>query len=370
MKVALLHDHLYQAGGAERVLYALAQTFPGAPIYTVIYNKKQIKGFEDFDIRTSFIQKLPFGTSRFKWYLPLIPTAIEELDLTEFDVVISSASALIKGVVTQPKTLHICYCHTPTRYLWSDTHQYRQDLQANRAIKKFLPFMLSKLRAWDQVASQRVDKYIANSHFVAQRIKRYYQKEAKVIYPPIDTHNFSISDAPKNYYFLVSRLRPYKRVDLAIQAFNKLGIPLKIAGVGEEEERLKKMANSNIEFLGAVSEQEKRKLLSECIAFIHPQEEDFGITPVEAMASGRPVIAYKSGGVLESVVESITGSLFPDQTWESLVDTVIKFDHTKFNPHTIKQHADQFGTAHFQEHIRNFVEQSYEDYKKSIVSLI
>lgn len=370
MKIALVHDHLYQAGGAERVLYALKQLYPEAPIYTLIYNKKQIKGFEDFDIRTSFIQKLPLGKSKFKWYLPLMPTAIEELDLSEYDVVISSASALAKGIVTTPNTLHICYCHTPTRYLWSDTHRYRHDIKVNPLVRSLLPLFLNKLRVWDQLAGQRVDTYIANSHFVSQRIKNYYGKDSVVIYPPVDTHNFYISDTTDDYFLMVSRLRPYKKVDLAIQAFNKLGLPLKIVGIGEDEQYLKKMARENIEFLGAVSEEEKRELLARCKAFIHPQEEDFGITAIEAMASGRPVIAYNAGGARETVISGLTGEFIHEQSWEELIDVIIKFDDKKYHPERIKQHAETFGITQFNEQLTSYVDLCVKDFSKHNLSLI
>jgi len=355
MKIALLHDYLNQAGGAERVLLALAHLFPQAPIYTLIHDKKRLRGFENKDIRTSFLQKLPFSASKTRWYLPLMPSAVEQLDLSDYDLVISSTSALIKGVITHPQTIHVCYCHTPTRYLWSDTHKYPREINEGKLVKNFLPILLSWLRQWDQIAAQRVNHFIANSNFVAQRIKNYYNRESTVIYPPVDTENFYISPELGNYYLIISRLKPYKRVDLAIRAFNKLNIPLKIIGTGEDEKRLKKMAKHNIEFLGAVSEIEKRKYLSQCLAFINPQEEDFGITVVEAMASGRPVIAYGAGGALETILENQTGKFFPEQTWESLVDTVIKFKPQEFKPQAIKDHAEKFNTQNFYQKMSDFI---------------
>ncbi|HDQ23092.1 MAG TPA: glycosyltransferase family 4 protein [Candidatus Uhrbacteria bacterium] len=365
MKVALLHDYLNQAGGAERVLLALAELFPDAPIHTLIHDKKRLLGFENKNIKTSFLQKMPFSSSHIRWYLPLMPSAIEQLDLSGHDIVISSTSALIKGVITHPQTLHICYCHTPTRYLWSEAHQYHKEIKEGKIVKNFLPYILNNLRLWDQVAAQRVNYFIANSNFIAQRIKNYYNRESAVIYPPVDTENFYTSNELGDYYLIISRLKPYKKVNLAIQAFNKLNIPLKIIGIGEEEKKLKKMAKPNIEFLGAVSEEEKRSYLSRCLALIHPQTEDFGITAVEAMASGRPVIAYAEGGSLETVVNGESGIFFNEQSWEALIDTVIKFKPQEFDPHAIKNHAEKFNSKNFYQQIKNFVDKSYQKFKNN-----
>lgn len=364
MKVALLHDYLNQAGGAERVLFALTELFPDAPIYTLIYDKKRLAGFEDKKIKTSFLQKLPFAATKIKYYLPIMPIAVEQLNLGDYDLVISSTSALIKGVITPPDTLHICYCHTPTRYLWSDTHSYPKDIKVSAIVKNILPFILTNLRQWDHHAAQRVNHFIANSKFVAQRIKNYYHRDSVVIYPPVDTQNFYISNELGNYYLLISRLRPYKKVDMAISAFNKLNLPLKIIGTGEEEANLKKMAKSNIEFLGAVSEEEKRKYLANCLALIHPQEEDFGLTAIEAMASGRPVIAYAAGGALETVIEGKTGKLFDEQSWEALIDTIIKFKPNSYNPVEIKKHSENFNTENFYRRMKDFIDKAYSEFKK------
>lgn len=365
MKVALLHDYLNQAGGAERVLLALTKLYPEAPIFTLVHDAKHLSGFNDKVIKTSFLQKMPGSQSHIRWYLPLMPTAVEQLNLNDFDVVISSSSALIKGVITQPQTMHICYCHTPTRYLWSEAHSYAKEIKEGRLIKHFLPFMLNRLRAWDQLASQRVDHFIANSKFVAQRIKNYYHRSSEVIYPPVDTENFYISPELGNYYLAVSRLKPYKKVDLVVKAFNKLNLPLKIIGAGEEEARLRQMAKPNIEFLGPVSEEKKREYFSKCLAFINPQEEDWGITPIEAMASGRPVIAYGKGGVLETVLDGSTGKFFDEQSWEALIDTVLKFKPRDYDPQLIKNHAEQFNTKNFYDKMKNFVDNKWIDFKNS-----
>lgn len=356
MRIALAHDHLNQIGGAEQVLAEFHRLYPEAPVFTLLYDREAVDKFcDDWNIKTSFVERLPGGAKFFKWYLWLMPTAVEQFDFTNFDVVISSASALIKGIVVKPATTHICYCHTPTRYLWSDTHQYTSDLPQPRWVKKILPILLTRLRQWDFVAAQRVDYFVANSKFVAGRIAKYYRREAEVIYPPVNVTNFKDLADPEDYYLIISRLRPYKRVDLAIRAFNKLGIPLRVIGTGEQEAELKALAKPHITFLGQVSEAEKARQLAHCRALIHPQEEDFGITAVEAMASGRPVIAYGAGGAIETIQDGVTGKFFSEQSWEALADTVIRFRYEKFDPIKIQAEAQKFSQEHFEEQWHNYV---------------
>ncbi len=363
MKVALIHDHLNQIGGAERVLKALVELYPGAPVFTLLHDPKQTRTwFEGVDIIPSFIQRLPFARGHFKWYLPMMPTAIEELPVGGFECLISSSSALSKGILPPPSTLHICYCHTPTRYLWSDTRQYLEELPQRRIVKMILPFLLQRLRIWDWQAAQRVDRFIANSRFVATRIRTYYQRQSTVIYPPVDVDRYPVTSDPlEPFYLIISRLRPYKRVDLAITAFNKMNIPLVVIGSGEEEGRLRMLAGPKIKFLGAVSDETKAWYLSHCQALIFPQEEDFGITAVEAMAAGRPVIAYRAGGAPEAVIEGRTGILFDEQCWESIADAVIHFDAQSFNPQEISRDAQKFSRPRFQSEIRDFVSASWEE---------
>ncbi|MBU0649500.1 glycosyltransferase [Patescibacteria group bacterium] len=366
MKVALIHDHLVQDGGAEKVLKVLADMFPNAPIYTLLYEKKHAdKYFKNRHIETSIIQRLPGGIKHYQWYMPFMPMAVEFFDLNGFDVVISDASAFAKGVITSSHTLHICYCHTPTRYLWSDTHQYICDLKYNKYFKKVISLVLNYIRMWDRLAADRVDKYIANSCFVAKRIKKYYKRESIVIYPPVQINQFKISDKIGDYFLIGGRLAPYKRVDIVIETFKRLGKKLKIFGDGVDLERLKKIAgkDSNIEFLGCVNDETKTDLYSHCIAFINPQEEDFGITVVEAMASGRPVIAFRSGGALEIMQDGVTGIFFNEQTADSLVQALTNFDAAKFDPEIIKQHSEQFSVEIFKKKIKNFVDEEYEEFK-------
>lgn len=364
MKIALIHDHLAQDGGAEKVLRAFQEIFLQAPTYVLVYNRKKAnEAFLKKDIRPSFIQKLPRGVKKYKWFLPLMPTAVERYDLMEFDLVLSSTSSFAKGVITKPEALHICYCHTPTRFLWSDTHSYVEELSYGPLIRKVVPLILNKIRIWDRIASDRVDKFIANSKVVQQRIKKYYRRESDIIYPPVDTERFRIATETSNYYLMGGRLVAYKRFDLGIKAFNRLGIPLKIFGVGPEFNNLKKIARPNIEFLGKVSEDEKIRLFSEAIAFVNPQEEDFGIVMVESMAAGRPVIAFAKGGALEIVVPKKTGLFFKEQSWEALTDTIINFKPEEFKSSEISEFARAFDTNVFKDKIKVYIEKSWNEFQ-------
>lgn len=366
MKIALIHEHLAQDGGAERVLQAFQEIYPEAPTYTLVYDKKNASQvFRGKKIHTSFIQRMPFGVKRYQWYLPMMPTAVEKYDLTDYDVILSSCSAFAKGVITRQDSIHICYCHSPTRYLWSDTFSYVDELHYPKLIKKIIPFFLPRIRLWDQLAAQRVDDFIANSEAVRQRIQKYYRRPSLVIHPPVDTEKFTVSDGVGDYYLMGGRMVPYKRFDLAVRAFNKLSLPLKIFGSGQEEKYLRKIAKPNIEFLGHVSEEEKAELLRRAKAFLYPQEEDFGITALEAMAAGRPVIAYAKGGALETVIEGETGALFHDQNWAALADTVIRFKPEQYNSMAIRNHAEKFNIDQFKEKIRDYVDQRIKKSKNN-----
>jgi len=379
MKVALVHDHLAQDGGAEKVLKVFADMFPEAPIYTLLYDKKNAeKYYKGRKIETSVIQKLPGGIKHYQWYMPFMPMAVEFFDLGSYDLVISDASAFAKGVITKPDSLHICYCHTPTRYIWSDTHQYISELKYNKYLKKIIFLVLNYIRLWDRQAADRVDKFIANSKTVKRRIKKYYRRNSVVIYPPVEVDKFKISEnieklsfvpqggtSAGKYFLIGCRLAPYKRVDIVIEAFKKLDLKLKIFGDGIDLPRLQKIAGNaeNIEFLGRVTEEEKARLYSRAQAFLHPQEEDFGITPVESMASGRPVIAFRKGGATETVVEGKTGIFFETQTPEVIIEAVKNFDKYNWNPQKIREHAKQFSEENFRKKIREFVDREWEKYK-------
>ncbi len=360
MKIALVHDYLTQDGGAERVLKVFQEIWPEAPIFVLFHDKSRAPSvFSGRNIHTSFLQKVPGAIRKYQWFLPFMPAATEHHNLSEFDVVLSSSSAFAKGVITRPNTLHICYCHTPTRYLWSDTHEYVAGLPYNRLVKWFVPFLLTQLRLWDRLTSERVDHFIANSKTVAHRIRKYYGRESLVMYPPVEARSFQISDTIGDYYLAGGRLVPYKRFDLVVQAFNKLGYPLKIFGQGPEEARLRAMAKPNIQFVGKVNDQDRGELYRYAAAFIHPQVEDFGITALESMASGRPVVAYRAGGATETVIDKVTGTFFDDQSWQALAHTLVNFDHKAFDPEQIRKHAMQFDEEHFKKQIKQFVETEY-----------
>jgi len=362
-KIALVHDHLTQEGGAEKVLRALHEVFPQSPIYTLVYDRKKMSSdLENKNIITSFLQKLPLGKKKYQWFLLWMPAATESYDLKDFDIVISSCSAFAKGIITKPGSKHICYCHTPTRYLWTDSQNYIENLRHNKLIKKYLPFALSKLRLWDRLAADRVDLFIANSSAVKQRINKYYGKDSVIVSPPVQISKFYINNAQKKYFLTGGRLVSYKRFDLAVTAFNRLNIPLKIFGNGPEYKKLKKMAKSNITFLGNVSEKQKSELFSQCKAFINPQQEDFGITAVESMASGRPVIAYRAGGALDTIVENKTGIFFNRQNWEDLAYCVLHFDKFDFFPEQIRDYAKQFDTEMFKRKIKQSITQKINSF--------
>jgi glycosyltransferase involved in cell wall biosynthesis len=356
MKVALVHDYLNQYGGAERVLEAFCQIFPKAPIYTLLYDKEKTGwAFEDRRIQTSFLQKIPLLKSHHRPFLMLMPLAIEQFDLSQYDLVLSDSASYAKGVITSPKTLHICYCHTPIRYAWDDSHKYIEEFGYPGLVKKFIPFFMNYIRLWDEQAAQRVDQFIANSQFVAQRIKKYYHQDSEVIHPPVKTNLFYLADRPDKYFLMVGRFLPYKRFDLAIESFNQLGLPLKIIGDGPEKKKLQKKAKSNIEFVGLVSDKKLKDYYAHCQAFIFPQEEDFGITAVEAMAAGRPVIAYQAGGALEIIQPGITGLFFKEQTTDCLIKALRSFKLTDFDPRLIREKAMEFDQERFKERIRKFI---------------
>jgi glycosyltransferase involved in cell wall biosynthesis len=358
MKVAIVHDYLNQMGGAERVVMAFHDIFPEAPIYTSIYDPERVDpAFRTMDIRTSFMQKLPLVTKHHQPYLPLYPFAMEALDLRGYDLVLSSSSAFGKGVITKPGTLHICYCHTPMRWCWN-YEEYVEREQLGKVARRVLPFLITGLRVWDQTSAMRVDDFIANSPVIAERIKKYYRRESVVIPPPVEASRFPATPATEiaDYFLALGRFIPYKRFDLAIEACNRLQLPLVVIGKGRDEERLKRMAGPTIRFLGRLSDEEVIHYYRHCRAFLFPGDEDFGITPLEAQAAGRPVIAYGAGGALASVVDGVTGLFFREQTVESLVEVLATFNERNFDSDAIRNHALEFDTPRFQRRIMQFIE--------------
>jgi len=361
MKVALIHDYLTELGGAERVLEALSELFPAAPIFTLIYDEKATGGvFRGKRIRTSFLQRMPFARSRHRNYAWLMPLAVEQFDLSHYDLVISDSASYAKGVITKPDTVHLSYCHTPIRYAWDDSHRYVKEFGAPKFLQRLIPFFLNYVRIWDKEAALRVDAFLANSSFVRDRIRKYYRVEAEVVHPPVNIEFFSqVKRQPQDYYLAAGRHVAYKRFDLTIRAFNELGSRLVVAGEGPETVRLKAIAGPNVFFRGRVSDSELRDLYAGAKALIFPQEEDFGIMAVEAMAAGCPVIAYRGGGALENLIEDKTGIFFDHERPGTLAKTVERFSKMKFDPQEIRRHAENFSKEVFkrkiQEHIQKIL---------------
>jgi glycosyltransferase involved in cell wall biosynthesis len=360
MRVALVHDYLVQYGGAERVLEVLSEMFPEAPIYTLIYDSSKLYGaFEGKTIKTSFLQNVPFAKTHHQFFPQLMPMAVDDLDLTAYDVVISSSNSYTKGVVTRPDAVHICYCHTPMRYAWEDCHRYFKEFQYSPIVKAFLPFAMNYIRMWDKISSDRVDYYLANSHNVSRRIQKYYGMSSTVLYPPVNTDVDFSSDNTGEYYLMLGRLLPYKHYDIVIQAFVKNQKPLHIVGSGPDSEFLRELAEKSphIQFLGRLDDKQAQEEFRGCKAFIFPSEDDFGIVPVEAMAMGKPVIAYRKGGALETIEEGKTGIFFDRQTPESVQDAITYFESLSFDPRYIHNYAQQFSRDTFKHQFYTFLEQ-------------
>lgn len=363
-KIAIVHDWLTNYAGAEQVTKSFLEIFPDAPIYTTLYKPERFpKIFRNRKIYTSSLQKYSFIPHQLLY--PKMGKAFEEFDLSNYDLILTSSHASSKGVITKPETLHVCYCHTPTRYLWSHYFEYMDQMQfglLNPIIKRRMPKIAHRLRLWDRLAADRVDVWIANSENTAKRIRKYYRKKATVIYPPVNTSMFKPSKTMGNYYLICSRLIPYKKIGLVIAAFNELGKKLKVVGTGPLEKELKKIAKNNIEFLGRISDEDLKKYYSEAKAFIFPAEEDFGIVPIESMASGRPVIAYGKGGAIETVIDDSTGIHFKKQTKESIIKAVKTAENTNFDSKKIRSYALKFDTKNFKKNIKDFIEEEYEKF--------
>jgi len=353
-KIAIVVEELTQLGGAERELDCILEIFPDSPIYTLVWDaEKTLHRYDNQDIRTSVIQKLPLGKKKYKWYLALMPWAVEKFDLSDFDIIISITSALVKGIKTTNKQLHICYCNTPTRYLWVDSQEYLKNAPIPFYIRPLMPLVIKYLKKWDLKASRRPDFIIANSKNVAQRINRYYHRKADtIIYPTADTVKFKPA-SKKDFYLLVSRIEPYKKIDLVIEAFRGLNEKLIIVGSGSKLAAMRLTAPKNIKFVGRLSDEKLSELYAQAKAFIFPQEEDFGLTPIESMAAGTPVIAYKKGGVLETVVAGVTGEFFYPQEAEALEKVIVNFNPRKYQRQRLQKQAQKFDNSVFK---REFLE--------------
>jgi glycosyltransferase involved in cell wall biosynthesis len=359
LKVAIVHDWLNQMGGAEHVLEILVDMFPGAPVYTSIYWAEGMPStYRQWDIHTTWLDRLPGIYRRHQPYLLLYPLAFGGLYLEGYDLVISNKSAFCLGIRTAPGTRHVCYCLTPTRFVWDlDTYVRRE--QVGGAVRSLIRPFVPRMQRWERAAAARADALVAISTEVQDRIRRYYSRESTVLHPPVDTERFASAPAGSggDYFLIVSRLIPYKRLDLAVQAFTELGLPLWIAGNGRDRERLEAMAGPNVRFLGYVPAPDLAPLMAGCRAFVFPGLEDFGLTPVQAMAAGRPVIAYAGGGALDSVVEGVTGTFFHEQTPGSLASAVQAWDEAAFDPETIRAHARQFDSDLFKARFRALVQE-------------
>jgi len=361
MKIALVYDRVNKIGGAERVLVALHNLFPQAPLYTTVYHSKGAPWAKAFKVIPSFLQKWPIPKNRHEFYPWLAPFAFESFSFDEFEVVISISSAEAKGIITKPSTFHLCYCLTPTRYLWGDNiESYKVPLLA----KPLLRF----LRNWDKVAAHRPDAYLSISQNVKERIKKYYNLNSTVVYPPVDTQFFEPGEEKEDFFLVVSRLVPYKKVDLVLEAFNEVGWPLKVIGTGLEEGRFKRMAKKNIQFLGQLTDSELLSYYQRCRAVLFATEEDFGLVPLEAQACGKPVIALKKGGALETIIEGKTGKFFYPQTKEALLATLAKFKDDEYYFRDCRENAEKFSLESFKKNFTQAFDNLWQSYLKNTFS--
>lgn len=366
-KIALVHYWLVGMRGGEKIVECLCKIFPDIDIYTLVYNKDKVSSvIKSKNIYTSSIQKKPFAKNHHQIYLPFMPVAIEQFDLSDYDIVISSESGIAKGVLTKPETCHICYCHTPMRYLWNMYFDYLNNEKIRFLKRKFIEAFFNYLRVWDLATASRVDYFISNSDNVRKRILKYYRRDSNVIYPPVPVDEFKFSDRKEDFYLTVSQMVSYKRIDLAVEAFNRLDKNLVIIGDGPEKKKLVRKAGKNIKFLGWQEDKTLKEYYSKAKAFIFPGEEDFGITPVEAQASGTPVIGYGKGGLLETVIDRITGLFFYRQDAKDLAEAVERFEGAEdsMDNHIIRENARRFDTSVFENEIKSFIIEKYGDYCK------
>ena len=369
-KTAVIHEWLVTYAGSERVVEQILGLYPDADLFSLVeFLTEEQRGFiYHKPVTTSFLQKLPFAKKHFRQYLPLMPLAIEQLDLSPYNLILSSNHAVAKGVITRPDQLHICYVHTPIRYAWDLQQQYLQGARLDRGIKAIAAqVILHYLRLWDLASANRVDHFIANSRYVARRIWKTYRRSATVIYPPVAVDRFVPTLPREEFYFTLSRFVPYKQVDLVVEAFNQLGLPLIIVGDGSDWERLRSLAKPNVQILRHQPEAIVADYMQRCKAFVYAAEEDFGIAAVEAQAAGAPVIAYGKGGVTETVIPEKTGLFFPEQTASSLIDTVRRFesDFGWLSPAAARQNAERFSPDRFQSQFAEFVAQKWAEFQSS-----
>lgn len=361
MRVALVADWLPTFGGAEHVIAELNALWPDAPIFTTVASRGNLGPLGKADIRTSSLQRIYDLTQNHRMLLPWMPRATEEMDLRGYDLVFSSSHAVGKGVIPPPGALHICYCHTPMRYAWEMESQYLADFRIPKCLMRTVRGQLRRMRRWDLTTAKRVDRFIANSNTVAERIERTYARKSTVVHPPVDQRFFSVplAERPAPYFLAVGRLVPYKRFDLLIEAANALGIPLKIAGSGHDTQRLRRMAGPNVELLGFVQDHELPELYARARALLFPQIEDAGVALLEAQACGTPVVALKQGGALDAVADGKTGLFFAEQTVSSLQEALMRLERVQFDRVHIRNHAKAFSAERFRNRIAGIVEETF-----------
>lgn len=362
MKKALIHDWYYFNGGAEKVIHSINNIWGDLDHFSLIdflNDEDRNYTLHGKNAKTSFIQKLPFSNKNHRKYLQLFPLAIEQFDLSDYDLIISSSSSVAKGVLTHGNQLHISYVHSPMRYAWDLYHQYLNEAGLNKGIKgAYAKWVLNKIRVWDVVSTNRVDHIVANSNYIARRINKVYRRKADVIYPPVDIDKFSFKENKDNYYLTASRLVPYKKIDIIVEAFSKLkDKKLVVVGDGPEMNKIKSKATKNIEILGYQEDKVLIDLLQNAKAFIFSAEEDFGIIPVEAQACGTPVIAFGKGGVLETVEENVSGCFFKEQSPNSILDAISVFDNNNYDPFLIRKNSEKFSRQRFENQFQNYIDE-------------
>jgi glycosyltransferase involved in cell wall biosynthesis len=359
VRLALVHDWLNQMGGAEDVLEELVAMFPDAPVYTSMYWREGMpEAYREWKVRCSWMDRLPGIHRHHRPYLPLYPLAFSRMDLSGYELVLSNKSGFCHAVRTGG-AVHVCYCLAPTRYVWDfDTYASREALPS--VVQLMLRPFVNWLRLWDYRAAQKVDRFVAISRAVQERIRRYYGRESVVIHPPVDTGRFQPGSDSEGYFLVVSRLLPYRRIDLAVRAFSELDLPLLVAGDGRGRKALEAAADANVSFLGRVPDEQLPQLFAHCTAYVVPGEEDFGIAPVQAQAAGRPVIAYGAGGALDTVVEGRTGMFFREPTVEALAQSVRAFDPADFDPQDCRQNAERFSTQAFRDNLSEFLDSAVQ----------
>ena len=378
LRIAIVHYWFVNRRGGERVVEALARMFPRADLFSLVVDPEKLHPtLRERSIKTSFLQKVPGGKRWHRHMLPFYPFALEQFDLSDYDLVLSSESGPAKGVLTNSRTCHVCYCHSPMRYLWDFYHGYRKGRSLGALSRPVFSLASHYLRMWDAASAQRVDHFVANSQTVAARIRKHYRREAAVIHPPVDVRAGYLSSQIKDYYLFAGQLVDYKRADIAIEACNRLGRRLHVVGEGEQYKRLRRLAGPSITFCGPLSDQELHEQYAHCRALVFPGEEDFGIVPVEAMSFGRPVIAYGRGGATETVerfsqqdagvTATSSGMFFEKQTPESLMDSMLAFEklQSQFSPFWIKQSVERFDESHFTASLGEFLARKMREFRSS-----